>query len=287
MVFYSTDASGVTVSTEYGGPGGTPEDVTLAAGERIVRAEYRRFQGDWDSYLGCGVVFYTNLGNVLDYRGTYYYNVDEQGAASTDCAAISSFLTPPSGQVVTGLMQDLGTQNAADITFPAALPMNGLLSASEASCGACALGTYKAAIGNGVCTACTNELSTVATASTANTDCVCGLGNPISQAQCTCAAGFYRLGNTCTACPIGFYKMANGTGTCTPCASLKTTTVLGSAAEANCVCTIGYYLNAGNCEVCPTGSSASLPSFVSPSLPLFLLIASLPSFVSLPPSYLP
>lgn len=252
MIFYST-ASGGTVSTEYGGPGGTPEDFSFATGEYIVQAEYRRFQGDWDSYLGCGVMLYTNLGNVLDFRGTYYYNVNEQGTASTDCAATSTFFRPPSGQVVTGLTQDLGTQNAADISFPAALPISGFLTDTESTCGACALGTYKADIGNAVCTVCAAGLSTVATASTADTNCVCGLINTISAALCTCNAGFYQLDNTCTPCPIGSYKAANGTGTCTTCANFQTTAIAGGATAADCVCMVGYYLNAGTCEVCPTG----------------------------------
>lgn len=69
VIFYSSDGNGGTVSTAYGGPGGTPTDFTLATGEYLVRVEYRRFLGDWNTYLGCGAVFHTNLGNVIDLRG--------------------------------------------------------------------------------------------------------------------------------------------------------------------------------------------------------------------------
>ncbi|MCR5506530.1 MAG: hypothetical protein K6F04_01635 [bacterium] len=83
----------------------------------------------------------------------------------------------------------------------------------------------------------------------------CGSGEIESNGSCVCAAGYYKNGSTCTACPTGTYKSSSGNATsCTACtnkpanSSYAGTGATSNSCPWNCNAVSSASLNYRYCE---------------------------------------
>jgi hypothetical protein len=100
IIFHTTDGDVI-----YGGVGGTPEILTINAGENIVKVFYKTFiRTTFGPYIGCGIIFLTSQGRTLDFSGTYYNNRDVNNNVINDCGSEQTF-EASAWKPVTGLTQ--------------------------------------------------------------------------------------------------------------------------------------------------------------------------------------
>jgi hypothetical protein len=131
-----------------------------------------------------------------------------------------------------------------------------------AACSACAANTYKAALGNASCTACTPH-STSPPGSASPDACACSINflKRAGNGTCArvCAAGFEAGGASladCVGCRPGFYKSLEGDHACTPCPPNAFSLLANQTSISSCICQHGYTWNATAllCDACPPGT---------------------------------
>jgi hypothetical protein len=135
------------------------------------------------------------------------------------------------------------------------------------ACEACKGGTFKAAVGLGVCSPCDANTYSNITGAISNAACLQCPANTVSMQEsnqikdCTCLEGYTGSdGTACTACSAGTYKPDRGSAACTACdegsysdqeaavsidscsgCQLHSSSSSGSSGSASCVCYEGYY----------------------------------------------
>jgi hypothetical protein len=123
-------------------------------------------------------------------------------------------------------------------------------------CTGCGVGTYKTAIGSGLCTSCPNRTNS-ASGSTAIEDCTCNAGYTAAPdgVACTgCGAGKYKTNPgsaACGMCAAGTFKEVTGPGVCHTCPP-RTNSDEGAAECLDTYCAGGYYWSEiDSCDECP------------------------------------
>ena len=106
----------------------------------------------------------------------------------------------------------------------------------------CAVGSYKAAAGNGSCSSCGCSLTTAAAGATAQSTCV------------AVAGWFVSASGTPEPCPLSTFKGAVGNSSCISCPTNTVTITLGATSAAGCIPTAGFYLDSGSVLPCPPGT---------------------------------
>ena len=116
-------------------------------------------------------------------------------------------------------------------------------------CVACPLGTYKDTVASAAqCQSCGPFAMTASLGSTTAT-------------ACTCLAGFYGDGLTCSPCPADTFKLTSGNGevhdVCLPCTANSTSNgATGLVSVEDCLCKAGFSGATGydSCDDCPANS---------------------------------
>ena len=112
---------------------------------------------------------------------------------------------------------------------------------SGQACEQCVAGTYKDATGDGACSDCPSDSSSV-------------IGSD-AVGDCHCNAGYTGPnGGTCVACVANSFKASSGPSTCTSCPA-NTVSVSGSTDASDCKCDVGYTgPDGGACTACLEGT---------------------------------
>eukprot|EP01043_Picozoa_sp_COSAG02_P088650 COSAG02_NODE_25733_length_650_cov_2.239564_1_plen_152_part_01 len=124
------------------------------------------------------------------------------------------------------MLADVGSTALTDCLCDAG--HEGVITAPESTCDACAVATYKESPGSDPCLGCPVDSTTEEEGATAVTLCLCqaGFTNAIQNATDTCAT-----------CEVDTWKTELGPADCTPCpANANTEGAAGSPSYTACVC---------------------------------------------------
>ena len=278
-IIFSTSAGTRT----YGGVGGTPVTQSINAGEFIVGVSYKRFiAANFGPYIGCGIILTTSHGRTLNFAGTLYDNLDDNGNAINDCAT-EQFFAASAWEPATGLTQasvtatsDVSGLQTQTRQFCAACTMTNFVddctcaagmtrdSATNA-CVMCGAGKFKETTGTGACQNCPAGMyKASAGVNTACDDCIAGKFKSTSgvNSDCdNCEAGKFKsssgVNTACDECELGKYKAASGVNTaCDQCAAGKYKGAQG-VNKACDPCEAGKYKAAAGtntaCDECEAG----------------------------------
>ena len=108
---------------------------------------------------------------------------------------------------------------------------SGDIVSTDSECIICALGTWNADVGPGVCTTCPEFATTAEEGATDITACLCEAGFTGDIAIPT---------DRCFGCELGTYKPTVGPGACTDCPEFASTAAEGATTITDCLCEPGY-----------------------------------------------
>ena len=253
---------------------------STVAGYYSPANDWRRFNCGVGNYCLAGSVSATSCPN-----GTYGATANLQTSACSGqclagyyCTSGSTTNTNNGNNCAAGYYCPVGT--ATQLPCAAGYSTNG--NEGQASCTACAAGTYASGTGNASCTACAAGTYATGTGNTSCSSCLAGTyASGTGNTSCTnCSAGYYSSSGgaiacqTCTdgkwndagsnncssPCPEGFYCLNQSIY---GCASGKWSNA-GAAISSSCYgCPYGYYCGGGIKTACSTGKTSPGGSYDS------------------------
>jgi len=134
-------------------------------------------------------------------------------------------------------------------------------------CSVCARDHYQDDIGTDACKQCPPHTHTVATTSTALTDCLCdaGFSGPLGGPCTACEPGSFKAGpgaGSCVACPADSFQPETNASACVSCHE-HSSSAEGTVLLATCKCNNGFSAIAGPaCVACEPGTFAHVESQV-------------------------
>ena len=192
------------------------------------------------------LVTFTSDGEWSDFKG---FNASWKAEmVCNDCAAGKYSEAMGSSNSSTCLECPAGTYSSVVGASTVAICLHqciaGYTGPEEGPCSACPKGTYKSVDGSAACVLCSADETTVASAST-------------SESQCVCKIGFGFQNDECLSCLQVKYKDTEADSQCKDCPAKSSTDIIGATSVAGCLCLPGYTPFENQCIACVLGKYKS------------------------------